>query len=208
MAIAAGAFLLSRVGASTPMILIYGVMALTGFGLGILLPILTIIMQNALPHRVLGTATAAGQFARSIGSTVGVAIFGTVLAGRLAFEIPHQLPDSVKQSLSPSALAIVEDPKVQLSPLGGKQLSDAFAPLGQAGEGLREVAHQALRYAFASALQSVFLAVAVACLICLACAFTVREQPLRRSFGEEAEQSEAPAQAVEPDSGALQGAGD
>ena len=54
-------------------------MVIAGFGLGILQPIYTLVVQNVAPLGQMGAATAAIQFFRSIGSTVGVAVFGSVL---------------------------------------------------------------------------------------------------------------------------------
>lgn len=54
-------------------------MVLCGFGLGFVQPVYTVAVQNAAPRQHMGTATASSQFFRSIGSTVGVAVFGSVL---------------------------------------------------------------------------------------------------------------------------------
>ena len=47
--------------------------------MGLLLPAYTVAVQNAAPHKHMGIATATSTFFRSIGSTVGVAIFGSIL---------------------------------------------------------------------------------------------------------------------------------
>ena len=47
--------------------------------MGLILPAYTVAVQNAAPHRHMGIATATSTFFRSIGSTVGVAIFGSLL---------------------------------------------------------------------------------------------------------------------------------
>jgi EmrB/QacA subfamily drug resistance transporter len=67
-------------------------LALTGIGLGPAQTLFNIVIQNAAPMAELGSATGMGQFARQIGSTVGVAIFGTFLTHSLMDELPRQLP--------------------------------------------------------------------------------------------------------------------
>src|SRR5580698_9098353 len=54
-------------------------MIISGLGLGLIQPVYTLAVQNAAPREHMGSATASTQFFRSIGSTMGVAIFGSVL---------------------------------------------------------------------------------------------------------------------------------
>lgn len=54
-------------------------MVIVGIGLGVMQPIYTLAVQNAAPRAQMGAATASTQFFRSIGSTVGVAVFGSVM---------------------------------------------------------------------------------------------------------------------------------
>ena len=54
-------------------------MILCGLGLGLLMPVYTVAVQNVAPRHQMGAATAATVFFRSIGSTVGVAVFGSVM---------------------------------------------------------------------------------------------------------------------------------
>jgi EmrB/QacA subfamily drug resistance transporter len=67
-------------------------LALTGIGLGPAQTLFNIVIQNAAPITELGSATGMGQFARQIGSTVGVAIFGTFLTHSLTDELPRHMP--------------------------------------------------------------------------------------------------------------------
>jgi EmrB/QacA subfamily drug resistance transporter len=54
-------------------------MLIAGFGMGLLMPVYTVAIQNAASREHMGAASAVPTFFRSIGSTVGVAVFGTVL---------------------------------------------------------------------------------------------------------------------------------
>jgi EmrB/QacA subfamily drug resistance transporter len=58
-------------------------MALLGMGLGPLQSLYSVAIQNAVPMNRIGVVTSANQFFRQIGSTVGVAIFGTLLTNDL-----------------------------------------------------------------------------------------------------------------------------
>ena len=54
-------------------------MVIAGIGMGLLQPVYTVAVQNAAPREHMGAATASTAFFRSIGSTVGVAVFGSLL---------------------------------------------------------------------------------------------------------------------------------
>jgi EmrB/QacA subfamily drug resistance transporter len=58
-------------------------MAILGVGLGPLQSLYGVAIQNAVPMNRIGVVTSANQFFRQIGSTVGVAIFGTLLTNDL-----------------------------------------------------------------------------------------------------------------------------
>ncbi len=67
-------------------------MVIFGVGLGMVLQQYTLVVQNAVARRDLGVATAATQFFRSVGSTVGIALSGTVLNSGLLEAIRGYLP--------------------------------------------------------------------------------------------------------------------
>lgn len=137
-------------------------MVIVGLGLGTSMQTFTLIVQNAVSQEVMGVATSATQLSRSIGSTVGIAVLGTVMAGSLRTEIGQRLPAAGDQLptgaagagalLDPSALA-------QLPP--------------QLVEPIRE--------ALAAALHTVFVAALPFPLLALMAALFIAEIPLRRT---------------------------
>lgn len=88
-----GTFLLTRLDvnatrmqASLPMIVL-------GLGLGMVMPIMFLAVQNSVEHRDLGAATSAVNFFRSIGGTFGVALFGAIFASTLRSRVAALLPE-------------------------------------------------------------------------------------------------------------------
>ncbi|MGD0063959.1 MAG: MDR family MFS transporter [Streptosporangiaceae bacterium] len=83
-----GLYLLSLVGVGTNSLLGALYMLVLGMGIGGVMQVLVIIVQNAVPHSELGVATSGATFFRSIGGSFGTAIFGAifsnVLVGNLA----------------------------------------------------------------------------------------------------------------------------
>jgi EmrB/QacA subfamily drug resistance transporter len=77
--VAAGTILFALMGAGTSRVEVLRGMLIAGFGMGLLMPVYTVAIQNAASREHMGAASAVPTFFRSIGSTVGVAVFGTVL---------------------------------------------------------------------------------------------------------------------------------
>ncbi|MDI3417391.1 MFS transporter [Streptomyces luteolus] len=89
---AVGMWLLSRLEADTSR-LDYSIwMGALGIGIGLIMPVLILAVQNAVPAADLGTATSANNYFRQIGGSVGAAVFGTLFADRLADALTDRLP--------------------------------------------------------------------------------------------------------------------
>jgi EmrB/QacA subfamily drug resistance transporter len=86
-----GMFLLSRLEVDTPRWLSGTYMLVVGLGLGCVMQVLVVAVQNAVDHRDMGVATSASTFFRSIGGTIGTAVFGSVLANRLSAELADRV---------------------------------------------------------------------------------------------------------------------
>jgi hypothetical protein len=71
-------FLLSRLGPDTPEPLAWLYMLVLGAGLGLVIQVLVLAVQNAVAPEQLGTATSAATFFRSIGGSIGVSVFSTI----------------------------------------------------------------------------------------------------------------------------------
>lgn len=76
----------------TPLWLAVGLFFLSGLGLGPAQSLLNVAAQNDVPMARIGSATSAVQFMRQIGSTMGIALLGTVLAGSLTGHLAQAFP--------------------------------------------------------------------------------------------------------------------
>ncbi len=79
-------------------------MVVLGLGFGMVTQVLILAVQNAVDRRDLGTATASANFFRSLGGSVGVAVFGAVLASQLRYWLPRQVPGGLAGDLDTSTL--------------------------------------------------------------------------------------------------------
>lgn len=82
---------------------------IVGVGVGLLMQNFTVVVQNAVPRRLMGTATASTQFFRSIGATAGVTAMGAIMLARLgASEASSAGPAELANALQPAfALGIL-----------------------------------------------------------------------------------------------------
>lgn len=116
--VALGLFLLSTVTIDTPTWLFCVYLGVMGAGLGMSMQFLTLIVQNAFPVSVVGTATAANNFFRQVGATVGASLVGGLFTSRLTSLISERMPQQALQSsgghasssLTPELVASLPEP--------------------------------------------------------------------------------------------------
>jgi MFS family permease len=82
-------------------------MVIAGIGLGMMMQIFVISIQNTVSRQLMGAATAMAQFSRSIGGTLGVTLMGVIVNQGLpsslrgsSFEQVHRLPGPARQALA------------------------------------------------------------------------------------------------------------
>jgi EmrB/QacA subfamily drug resistance transporter len=90
-----GFFLMSLVKADTPFLPLAGAMIVVGLGMGCIMQVLVLAIQNSVAYRDLGVATSSNTFFRSIGSALGVAVFGAAVTNMLSrYVFSHTPPGS------------------------------------------------------------------------------------------------------------------
>ena len=160
---AGGLFLLGGLHAGTPHAAVSAAMVVLGAGVGMVMQVSLLAVQNAVEHRDLGVATASAQFFRSMGGSFGVAVFGAILNARVASELPARL--------SPEALAGVGG---RVSDLLGSPAAIRALPAETAA---------AVSGSVEAALQTVFLSAAPVMVAAFALSWFLQEIPLRETVG-------------------------
>ena len=110
--LAVGMWLLSSVTIDTPTYVICVALAVIGLGLGSSMQILTLVVQNSFPHRMVGTATASNNYFRQVGGSLGSAVVGSVFAARLTELLTSRLPAAAEggaHSLTPATVHELPD---------------------------------------------------------------------------------------------------
>ncbi len=154
---------------------------LTGFGLGVTMPLYTITVQNAVPYKIMGVATASVPFFRSLGGSVGLAIFGSVMNNRFADAFMANLPSAVKQAIPEDRLSdLIRNPQALVTAEGQSPLRDLTAQLGPQGAEFFNQILNTLRQSLDSALSAVFLIALIMVALALVIHLFIKEIPLRR----------------------------
>lgn len=96
--------LMSGISGSTSSLTLGVYMLVMGLGLGMVMPVLIVAIQNAVEWRDLGTATSSLNFFRMMGGTVGVALLGAVMTNRLAHHLGRLVPATALAAIDPSSL--------------------------------------------------------------------------------------------------------
>ncbi|MGM1075056.1 MFS transporter [Streptomyces sp. H28] len=150
-----GMALLSRLETGTPRLHYSIWMAVLGAGIGMVMPVLVLAVQNSVRPADLGTATSANNYFRQIGGSVGAAVFGTLFADRLTDALADRLPA-----------------------VAGGALPDAESLTPQAVHALPPGLRDAYIQAYADAMPRIFLYLVPVLVLGLLLAFFLKEKPL------------------------------
>lgn len=104
-----GFYLMLGLGPSSPYEALLFRMLLIGMGIGSAMQTYTIVVQSAVPHRDLGVATSALQFFRNVGSTVGIALLGTMMTSNLREQLPRHLPADTSPEVATLTEALISE---------------------------------------------------------------------------------------------------
>ncbi|MDA8218559.1 MAG: MDR family MFS transporter [Dehalococcoidales bacterium] len=174
-----GMVLLTRMDATATDALVVRNMIVTGLGIGVMMSLFTIVVQNAFPLRRLGEVTASLQFFRSIGGTVGVAVLGTIMTNGFHNAFEADLPATLRQLIPADKLALLANPQVLLSDQTTAQLQQGFAAFGSQGQALLQQLMAVTRTSLATAITDVFTVGAVVMALALVMTIFLPEIPLR-----------------------------
>ncbi|MFH8365992.1 MDR family MFS transporter [Streptomyces sp. NPDC018031] len=116
---ALGLYLMSTMGPDTGVWLVSLYMFVLGLGIGLAMQVLTIAVQNTVPYHELGSATSGVTFFRTLGSSFGTAIFGTLYSGELQPNLRAALAESpqVPPEAAENPQALRELPDAQAAPV-------------------------------------------------------------------------------------------
>jgi EmrB/QacA subfamily drug resistance transporter len=174
---AAGMFLLSRMDVHTTDGELVRNMVITGLGMGVMMSLFTIVVQNAFPIQRIGEVTSTLTFFRSIGSTIGLTVLGAVMTNTFTSNLQANIPAALKPFIPVSQLTNVG----QSSSGSGVNVQQIFAHFGQQAPVLLQQLEVAVKTSFSSAITDLFLIGTGMMVLCFILTLFLREIPLRKS---------------------------
>lgn len=176
------------------------IITLLGFGLGFVMPVMNIAVQNEFEQKELGVATSSIQTFRGLGSTVGIAVFGAMLTGGITSHLTNIQEDAYVKQLKQSSAArhigdlddsntllTINTPDVKQQIRSGFETSvkDTPAPVKQQATATFEK-NQAeysdkVVHAFSQSLGTIFRVSAVLMLVAAVLVFFIRERELKKA---------------------------
>ena len=185
--IALSMFFLRMVDVDTPIWHISVIMVVLGVGFGLVLPTMSLVIQNAVPYEYLGVASSSSQFFRQIGSVLGIAVFGAVLANVYHAEFADRFNAADRAAVGQTISVELDDPTITLNKGVFTTIQRDVRKL-DGGEQILQRATDAQAESVAVAVRLIFTLAFVFALLCLLFALMIKELPLRRTV-----RSSAPA---------------
>ena len=176
-----GMGLLTTIGADTPLWQTDIYMAVFGIGLGLNMQSLVLAMQNAVEAKDMGVASSSSTFFRSIGGTLGTAIFLSILFSSAGSKISAQY---TKAAGDPAFVAAAKADPSQLASLH-QHLSGGLDDTSFLNGLSKPIAHPFF-VGFSDAGDTVFAITAVLLLVAIVLSACLKEVPLRMVSGNQA----------------------
>jgi len=103
---------MTTLSADTPIWLICVFLFFFGAGLGLIMQVVVLVAQNAVPATQIGTATSTNNYFREMGASLGVAVFGTIFTTRLTENLTGVFTGAGASAEEASAATSTIDPQV------------------------------------------------------------------------------------------------
>jgi len=177
------------------------IMSFAGLGLGMIMPVLTLAVQNEFEQKDLGAATSSVQLFRGLGSTVGTAIFSGILTTGIMAAIgnPENIPYIQTLKSSPAAaqmftgeidadtLLRINTAEKQINEAAGQGFSQLPAPIAKAAQEKFEAQQQEFSTqvvnAFTESLHNIFMISSALMVFAFVTVLFVEEKKLRDTHG-------------------------
>ena len=162
---------------------------LAGLGLGAIPTINTMVVQNAVPKRLLGAVMGAIFFSLSMAGALAPAILGSAMNASYEDNLAASMPQEIRQAADPDTLESLGNSRVLLSRPAMAALEENLSKIGGAGPQIYERTVDAIRNSMEAGLRSVFWICAIAMTIAFLLIITVPEISLSEEVQEKKPQA-------------------
>ncbi|MCL4493411.1 MAG: MFS transporter [Firmicutes bacterium] len=172
--IVVGSFLLTQMNMHTLWTTVVLNMVVLGLGIGSLMPLLNVAVQNAFPYRMMGTVNSTQQFVSSLGGVIASPIFGSILDKAFTHKLAATLPTSMKRvplaGVNPQALLTIQ---------AQQSIAHAFNRFGSAGHHMYLELMVAVKSSLTFGIERLFAVAFIFAVLCFIGTFFLPELKLR-----------------------------
>jgi MFS family permease len=171
-----GTLLLTMMSVDTTYLNVIFNMIVLGLGIGSLMPLLNVAVQNAFPYNMVGTVNSTQQFVASLGGVIASPIFGSILNKGFKDKLAETLPDKLQQAggklsdLNPQALFTAQ---------AQQAMAAKFTQFGEAGKELYHQFLHAVKVSLTAGMNELFIVSLVAGILCFIGTFFLPEVQLK-----------------------------
>ncbi|HET7658576.1 MAG TPA: MDR family MFS transporter [Bacillales bacterium] len=161
-------------------------MIVLGLGIGSLMPLLNVAVQNAFPYKMMGTVNSTQQFVASLGGVIASPIFGSILNRGFKDKLATSLPDQLQHFSGQLAKL---NPQQLLTAQAQQAIAEQFSKLGPEGKVLYHQLIHAVKVSLTYGITNLFQVGVVFAVLCLIGTFFLPERGLKgEEYFEEAKQ--------------------
>lgn len=148
-----GSYLLNQMNIHTTWTTVVINMVVLGLGIGALMPLMNMVVQNAFPYKMMGTVNSTQQFVSSLGGVIASPIFGSILNKSFTEKFSTSLPASMQQFKSQLANL---NPQALLTSEAQKAIASQFNKFGAAGHQMYLQLMDAVKISLTYGIQHLF----------------------------------------------------
>ncbi len=178
-----GMVLFNLMGVNTTWPTVVRNMIVMGIGIGTLLPLLNVAVQNAFPYKIMGVVNATQQFVRSLGGVIIAPILGTLLARGFSGSFHQALPGPLRTMLSalpPQQQAALDNPQGLITAQAQEAIRANFARFGSQGQAFYDQFVHAVRVGLNHGMGEIFTVGLVVAILAFLATFLLPEIDLKQ----------------------------
>lgn len=178
-----GSYLLYKMNINTTWPEVVRNMIILGLGIGSVLPLLSVIVQNAFPYKIMGVVNSTQQFIRSIGGVIISPILGTMLNNAFSKSFVNNLPKELLLFLDKAPASVKKqmlNPQSFSNPKALEMMKSKFLMMGQKGFAIYDKFVIAVKKSLTLGFQNIYLLSIIFSILAIVASIMLKEIPLKK----------------------------
>lgn len=178
-----GSILLYKMDINTTWPVVVRNMIVLGIGIGTSLPLLSVIVQNAFPYKIMGVVNSTQQFIRSLGGVIISPILGTLLNNAFSKNIVKNIPEELSAFLNNAPSSVrnqILKPQNFSNPKALEMMKSKFSMLGSQGMAIYDKFVIAIKKSLTSGFNEIYFLSIIFSVLAILVTLFLKEIPLKK----------------------------